>query len=222
MCKKNNVRLAKSTGANKSRMAERHIRSVKRVVMAMYQTGNYREDWSWDMVIRKAETALNGRFNRNIGTDPDHAEDHLDRLLQESWKAKRLKMPGLYLKEKEKIKPGGEGLLEKGRRYRLDDLVLVPVRRLTGGLRDKEFLTHFDLMPHRIHHIFHAQKPTLFRTKNVSTGRLSKRLYYARELKQIKLPSSVKPEDIEDVRVERGEGLQYKLDRRRGWVTVES
>lgn len=222
MCKKNKVHLSKSTGANKSRMAERHIRSVKRVIMAMYQTGNYREDWSWDTVVRKAETALNGRFNRSIQTDPDHAEDHTERLLTETWKAKRLKMPGRYLREKEDIQPGGKGLLENGKRYHLEDLVLVPVRRLTGGLRDKEFLTHFDLIPHRIEHIFHGQKPALFRTKNVSTGRLSKRLYYGKELKHIELPANVRPEDIKDVRVERGEGLQYRLDDRRGWVTVES
>lgn len=219
ICKKYGIRQNKTAATNKARMAERAIRSVKRVIMAMYQTGNWQEEWSWETAVQRTEAALNGRYNRNIGTSPNNAVKEMGRLISEAWDKKKLQSPAKYFADRDRLLSGGDIKTLNSKTFALNDLVLIPKRSVKGGIGVKEFQIHYTLIPHRIVNIFHAQKPTLFKVKNVLTGEFGRRLFYAPELKKISLPEAVAASDIEDVRILPGTGLEYKL-KNRGWVEI--
>jgi len=217
LCKKHGVRQKLASGKHKARLAERAVRSLKRILTAIYQTGSWKPEWDWNLVVSKAVKSANGRYNRAIGIEPDRAGERFATLLDAAWKAKRLESGKVFLKN-ERALHEGKPFKDGGRDYRVGDLVLAPTK--SASMKAKESEMRFSLIPRRIEHIFHARKPAMYALRNVSTGKKAGRLYYARELKQIRLPSSIEPSAIEAARVEQGEGLQYRL-KKRGWTTVK-
>ncbi len=219
-CKRKGIIMKTARGKNKARMAERAIRSMKRVIMASYQSGNWPRNSTWNEIVNKAAHNLNGRYNRDIKSSPDAAIGEKNtELMTSAWKRKNFVPFAKYFQDAESLERG-DAIEEDGSEWRLGDPVLVAIpKQRRAEVRDKEFQMHFRLRPRTIRSIWHAQKPYLYELEDPLTGKPEKKKYYSREFKKAHLPSGVSAEDIVEARVSQVKGLEY-LVRHGGWVSA--
>ena len=213
MCKEKGIRLVLATGANKARMSERNIRSIKRVIMAAVQTSSWPDNLTWDGLVRASANVINNRYNRVIKMSPNEVKDHISEIMTLNWQKKNL-TPYVQYDKEQKALAEGRGIEENGQFWNIGDAVLMPIKKIQAGkVKAKEFEMHYDLMPRQIKHIFHFSRPCLFALINPRTGKKEPRSFYARELKKIKLPSNVPAKDIRSYRITRKNGLEYEIGK---------
>ena len=200
VCKKYGVRLYVATGRNKARMAERHVRSLKKVLLTALKTDSLPAGLSWDGCVKATAASLNGRYNRSIGCSPDQAPGRWKKLMREAWKRKRLEPPGDF---------PDHGSRRGHDLYRVGDLVLVPNNR-----RDfkKESDPNYEVMPKTVARVLREQKPYLYVLRDPKRKRILKRRYYATELRPVELPAAARKRagDIVDFKLEGGR-VKYEL-----------
>lgn len=200
LCDKYGVRLYVATGRNKARMAERYVRSLKKVLLTALKTDSLPKGLSWDGCVRAAASSLNGRYNRSIGCSPDRAPGHWKRLMRDAWSRKHL----------ESVENFPDHTPKRGHDvYQAGDLVLVPNSR-----RDfkKESDPNYDPMPKVVARVLREQKPHLYVLRDPKKGRTVKRRYYATELRPVRLPPGARKNagEIADFKFEGGR-VKYKL-----------
>lgn len=208
LCAEKEIRLQTAQGTNKARMAERAIRSLKRVVMASVQSGRWPPKTSWNDKIKLACRGLNRRYNRGLGMSPQEGKRNYWRLLKKAWTSKNLTPFSEWIREENGLRRG-EGV--SGENIAPGDLVLLPKQKQRRmEVKDKEFEMHYYLMPYQVENVFHGRKPCLYRVKHLRNGKFGRRLYYARELKKITLPAGVSRDTLSDVRAVPGKGLEFR------------
>ena len=218
-CEQLDIQLNVAKGEHKARMAERAIRSLKRIIMAAVQSGSWKEKDSWDDLVRQAAANSNARYNRNLGMAPDQVKDHYWSQLKRSWSSRNMERLEEFSRTERRLRQGGD-FKEGGKTFRLGQTVLLPLpKKVRLKVRKKEFEMHYDALPWKISAIFHAERPALFKVRNPRNGRSGQRLFYGREIQPVRLPGDIDPGDIEDWRVSANSRFQYKV-KRRGWVTV--
>ena len=191
-------------------MSERAIKSLKRIIFAAVQTGTWPKYQTWDAIVQAAADSLNGRYNRSIGMAPNDVPSHYGELLAKERERLDL-VPHEQLIADEKKLAKGESISEDNRQWKIGTLVLVP-RLKSRGLPRKEFYMRYDLQFREISKIFHERRPYLYAVRNAHTKTQDKRLYYAKEMKQIELAPAIVPSEVVDYRIKPGTGLQYKLE----------
>ena len=208
-------------GTNKARLAERGVRTLKRLIMTAVQSGAWPRAMSWDQLVRATAANANARVNRSIGMSADEAQNHYWELLQREWGRRNTETLRQFVNTEHRLREGGP-FRENGKTFRLGQAVLVAMpkdRRLE--VKDKEFMWHYYPKPYRLEAIFHAEKPALYKVVNPRHNQTARRLYYARELLPVTLPPDVDVNKITKYRVKQDDGgiFQYYVQGR-GWVTV--
>lgn len=220
-CQQRGIRFSLAAGAHKARVAERAVRSMKRIIMAAVQSGSWKSGDSWDRLVRQAAKNMNGRYNRDLGCSPNQVRQKVWREITRSLARRNYVTLSKFMAREKTIRAGGI-FREGGKAFRLGGDVLVPIqKRARGKVKDKEFVMHYDPLPQRVVGIFHAERPALFKIKNPRTGVMAKRFYYARELQPVELPAGMDSAQIEDWRVlpDNG-GFQYRI-RGSGWTAAD-
>ena len=214
-CQSMGIELNVAKGEHKARMAERAIRSLKRIIMAAVQSGTWKQKDSWDDLVRQAASNYNSRYNRDLGMAPNQVMDHYWSQLKKSWDSRNMERLEEFDQIERRLRNGGD-FKEGGKTFRLGQTVLLPLpKKVRLKVRKKEFEMHYDAMPWTISAIFHAERPALFKVRNPRNGT---RLYYGREILPVRLPQNLDPADIEDWRVGRSK-FQYKV-KNRGWISI--
>ena len=178
--------IKRAEGANKARCAERGIRTFKKILTPLIESGNR------DLVagVTATEAIINARLNRTIGCAPDEVPDqwrrvralHIEHLNRPAWEE--------FARRQRRILRGG-GVTERGRTWRVGDLVRVPFPRQT---LDKESDRQFRHQIYRIRAIVGDRRPYLFaleewlggedeNTRQRLTPDRLKRYFYAAELR---------------------------------------
>ena len=208
------VVLKTARGVNKARCAERGIRSFKKILTPLVENAQRH----FPTAVAAAETVINARFNRALGCAPNDVPDqwrrvralHIKRLARPPWKE--------YAKRQRHLWRGG-GVRERGRVWKIGDLVRAPLARDTMG---KESDRQLRYQIFRVAAIATDSEPYLYALEewlgdeeNVASRRKTKserlpRYYYAAELRPA-YPSDWYP--IERVRRRsRGQALVSFLD----------
>ena len=184
------VILKAARGANKARCAERGIRSFKKVLTPLVESGNVR---SISAAVAAAENVLNQRFNRVIGCTPNDVPRqwrriralHIKRLARPSWKE--------YARRQRRILRGGS-VRERGRAWKVGDLVKAPLAD-AGGAMTKESDRQLRYQLFRIRAIVADRRPYLYaleewlgdeenvKSRQKLTSDRLPRYYYAAELR---------------------------------------
>ena len=195
---------------HKSRMAERAIRSLKRIIMTAALTDKW-PNKKWEEIPKIASASLRERYNRSIKNSPNLVNKKL--LLKQEWDNAEFENPYTFSTEENKIQKG-QPLQDGAKAFSLGDFVLAPIqKKRRAEVKDKEFLRHYELSPVQVCQIYHARKPYMYKLINPRTKRKLKRLFYGTELKKVTLP--FKEKAIEDVRVKNG-SVEYLSPK--GWV----
>lgn len=221
LMKKTDTIMTIATGMSKARMSERAVRTIKNLIMASAQTGNWPKGKKWNQVVKMAAKNINNRVNRKIKMTPEDALNSQNsiKLLQNQWKSSKTIPPARYLKEEKMIR-NGKGIEENGKSWKLGQLVLPPQKKLRRGtFKDKDYKMHYRLHFKKISSILHARRPLMFQLKDARTGKKNPRLYYSRELKMISIPDYIDANDVIDHRITQKKGLEYKTDNGR-WHQV--
>ena len=195
----------------KAEVAERYIKSMKKVIFAAVQTGTYPKYQTWNAIVEAAANSLNGRYNRSISMSPNETAKHYGFLLDRE--RERLNLtPHQELEHlaKELSTPSAT-IRDDGKEWKIGTLVLIPAAG-QGKLGNKEFYMKYTLKFYEISKIFFNRSPYLYKVRDPKTKQEKKRLFYAQEMKQIFLPPNIDPAQVVDHRIKPGIGLQYKLD----------
>ena len=212
LCETNNIKHNIAKGLHKAQLAEKTIKSLKKVIMGAVQSGKYPKQTTWNEMVKIAAESLNRRYNQAIKTTPAQAVSANSAPVRKLRWSKEDFVPYNRMIDDEKSLRNGGAITELGTKWKIGTLVLTPIQKTRRGkVKDKDYAMHYNLMFGRISKIFHARNPYLYEVEDARTGKKRSRLYYGKELKQIELPSSIDPENVVDCRVTRAEGLQYKL-----------
>ncbi len=220
VCKAHGTRQKIATGVHKARRAERAMRSLKRVIMASYQSGRWPQDKTWDEVVRLACKTLNGRYNRALGMAPDDVPKHFLEVNARAWQKKKFTPVTQYVEDERALQQGRSIRGKDGRSWKLGQPVLTPIpKQRRAEMRDKEFQIHYRFPPMVIAQIYHARQPYLFRLKHARNGKVDSKVYYSHELRQVFLPPNVKASEILALRAEQGRGMEAELAHK-GWIPL--
>ena len=218
-CRQANIRHRLAEGQHKARLAERGIRTLKRIIMTSIQSGNWPPDMSWDELIRGAAKNANSRYNRSIKMSANEGVGHYWDMLEREWGRRNMETLKEYTEREHAIREG-KPFIEGKKQFRLNqDVLMARPKKVRGKVKDKEFMWHYYPEPFKVVGIYHAEKPALYKLKDPRTGQLVSRLHYAKELQPITLPEGMDSADITDYRVVPGGKFEYRL-RGRGWVGV--
>ena len=205
-CEKRGIRTHVAAGTSKASIAERSIRSAKKVLLTALKSGAIPDGLTWDECVRETLKSLNGRYNRALGCSPDEVPQHWRELMRRQWKRKQL-TPYRGLRDYTSAKGFGG-------KFKIGDLVLIPKAR--GNFR-KETDVYYDLMPKVLLRKFSEQRPTLYVVKDPRSKKVLKQKYYATQLRHVKLPGEIgHVSDIQSARLKDGK-VQYELEGGR-WI----
>lgn len=175
--RKRNIHLVHARGVSKARMAERAIRSLKRVIIPFIES-NPRH--SWAEVLEQVANSLNKRYDRSIGMSPDDVVQRW-REVQARNMARDVQLPFKEYSARQKELQRGGAVKEGGFEWRIGDAVYVPHARLA---LEKESDRQFRFQIYYIAHILTERRPYLFRLRD-EHGKKVPRLYYAVELRKV-------------------------------------
>ena len=204
-------RLAK--GEHKARLAERGVRTLKRIIMSAVQSGSWPQNQSWDGLVRAAAANANARYNRALKMSANEAEGKYWQMLKREWGRRNMETLREYTATEHNLRRGLP-FTEGGKSFRIgQDVLLARPKIVRGKVKAKEFEWHYFPKPFELTHIFHAEKPALYKIRDPVTGQPASRLYYAKELLPVTLPGGLRGRDVVDYRVTKNNGLQYLVSR---------
>lgn len=220
MCQEENIQLTFAKGFHKARLAERAIRSMKRILAAAVQTGSWDKRTSWDALVQQAAGNINSRYNRNLGMSPNQTKKNYWRVMTDAW-GRRHFDSFAHFAETERAIQNNEVFKDGGKEFRLGTNVLLPrQKQRRAEVKDKESDMHYHPIPWQISAIFHAAQPAMYKVINPRTGTSGKRLYYAKELQPVTLPPGVDTAKIKDWRIVPGRGMQFQVGDPDRWIDV--
>lgn len=220
MCQEENIQLTFAKGFHKARLAERAIRSMKRILAAAVQTGSWDKHTSWDALVQQAAGNINSRYNRTLGMSPNQTKKNYWRVMTDAW-GRRHFDSFAHFAAVEKAIQNGEPFKDGGKEFRLGASVLLPrQKQRRAEVKDKESDMHYHPIPWQISAIFHGAQPAMYKVVNPRTGTSGKRLYYARELLPVKLPPEIDTAKIKDWRIVPGRGMQFQVSDPERWIDV--
>ena len=186
-CRERGIELKEARGENKARCAERGIRSLKKILTPLIESGVVDE---WNDAVAQAERVANARVNRTLGVPPDKVPEDWERVRElhraaldrPSWRE--------YAARQRALRNGGR-VRENGRNWKIGDLVRVPYPRQT---LDKESDRQYKYQIFRIYGIVADRRPYLYKleewigdehpdTRRTMPVEKLKRYFYASELK---------------------------------------
>ncbi len=201
--KKNYVHLSFALGEHKCAVAERYIRSYKKVLIPFLESSG--RNLSWEKVNNAVANNLNRRYNRSIKMAPNDVTNHYPEL-QTRYLEENPPKPFLsILKQQEDFKKG-KPVQDSRQKFVLGQKVVIPFRR---QILDKESDRQFRYEVFSIDRLNNESTPFLYGLKDGKGDRL-KRLYYATEMRKVKEPKSYPIRSI----------LQTKSIGRRKFVLV--
>ena len=221
--KERSIVLKAARGLQKSALAERAIKSIKKIIMTAVQSGEWPENNNFNSALKMTCKNINGRYNRDIKMTPLDAFSSgvsSKKLRQQVWHNSNFIIPSQYMEEERNLLKG-KGIKERGITWKIGQLVLCPVKRQQRGqIRNKEFKQKFNLHPSRIKAIFHSRRPLLFKLEDVHTKKALHRLFYSAEIKKAFFPPNIDVSKIIDFRVTQSKKLEYKLESDKKWHGV--
>ena len=195
------IRPIYARGQSKARIAERSIRSFKKVLVPFLETDPLQ---SWEEAVSRVCRNLNGRFNRSLGMSPDDVTQQW-RTVQAANLDKHTILPfRSYLETQANIK-AGEAVRDDKRSFALGQRVYVPYKQ---DILDKESDRQFTRQIFTISEILSAQKPYLYRLTDGKGSKVS-RPYYAQELRVAKEPETYPIQRILKRKTIRGRPMYY-------------
>ncbi len=191
--KSKNVFLSFSQAGNKARNVERSVRSMKRVLLPFLEN---HPKMDWNTAVQETAQALNRRFNRSIAMAPDDVPKHWRQLRNKNLKSLHYKPYLEHLATQKKLGEG-KGIRVDRRTFHLGDTVIIPHAR---QVLDKESDSPYSSHIYTILHIRDLRKPYLFDLADGRGNRL-KRLFYAREIKKVKMPEKFPVSSIQKTKM---------------------
>lgn len=173
--KSRNIRISYARMSNKSRLAERHIRSCKKVLILYLQQN---PNVAWEDALRNVAENLNMRYNRDLQMSPVETFTKW-RELQNLYRDQQKRVSfNDYVNSQNKLNSGKK--VKDGRKmFFIGQKVYIPFKE---EKMSKESDRNFTFQIYKVKQILNEEKPFLYKLEDIK-GNILKRLYYASELK---------------------------------------